>query len=169
MAKPNPEMLTYEQIIAKTISLQQAVRLFTPPFRKDHCIVFTNGCFDLLHRGHIYYLSRARELGDLLVVGLNSDASVNLLKGPGRPVNRQDARAEILGALAFVDYIIVFDEETPLNLITSLEPDILVKGGDYKAEDIVGYRELISRGGRVEIIPLLEGYSSSSIIDRNNT
>jgi len=160
-------MLTYDQIIQKTITLEEAGRLLTPRFRKNKRIVFTNGCFDLLHRGHIYYLSRARELGDMLVVGLNSDASVTLLKGSGRPVNMVEARAEVLGALAFVDYIIVFEEETPLNLITRLEPDILVKGGDYKVEDIVGYRELSSWGGRVQTIPLLEGYSSSSIIDRN--
>jgi len=160
-------MLTYEEIRQKTISLQEAEKLFSPGFRKEKRIVFTNGCFDLLHRGHIYYLSKARELGDVLVVGLNSDASVTLLKGPGRPVNNLQARAEVLGSLAFVDYIIVFEEETPLNLIKGLRPDILVKGGDYKKEDIVGYRELISRGGRVETIPLLKGYSSSRIIDRN--
>lgn len=160
-------MLTYEQIIQKTIHLQEAEELFTTRFRKEKRIVFTNGCFDLLHRGHIYYLSKARELGDVLVVGMNSDASVSRLKGPDRPVNKQAARAEVLGSLAFVDYIIVFEEETPLNLITRLKPDILVKGGDYKEEEIVGYQELISRGGRVVTIPLLEGYSSSSIIDRN--
>ena len=106
-------MLTYEQIIKKTISLAEATRLFGPKFRSENTIVFTNGCFDLLHRGHIYYLSRAREMGDLLIVGVNSDASVNLLKGPGRPVNKEEARTEVLGALAFVDYIIVFEEETP--------------------------------------------------------
>ncbi len=160
-------MLTYEQILQKIISPQEALELFTRGFRKDKQLVFTNGCFDVLHRGHIYYLSRARALGDVLVVGLNSDASVTLLKGPGRPVNSEAARAEVLGALAFVDYIIIFDEETPLKLINRIKPDILVKGGDYKAEDIVGYRELTERGGRVEIIPLLEGYSSSTIIDRN--
>ena len=161
-------MLTYEQIIQKTITLDEASRLFGSTFRSKNKMVFTNGCFDLLHRGHVYYLSRARELGNLLVVGLNSDASVRVLKGPGRPVNNQEARAEVLGALAFVDYIIVFEEETPLDLITVLEPDILVKGGDYQAEDIVGYMEVTSRGGRVETIPLLEGYSSTSIIERNN-
>lgn len=160
-------MLSYEEVKQKIISLQVADRLFTPAFRKNKQMVFTNGCFDLLHRGHVYYLSRARALGDLLVIGLNSDASVTLLKGPGRPVNNQDARAEVLGALAFVDYIIVFEEETPLNLINRIKPDILVKGGDYKVEDIVGFREVSSSGGRVETIPLLEGYSSSSIIDRN--
>jgi D-beta-D-heptose 7-phosphate kinase/D-beta-D-heptose 1-phosphate adenosyltransferase len=112
-------------------------------------------------------LSRARELGDLLVVGLNSDASVTRLKGADRPVNSQESRAEVLGALAFVDYIIVFEEDTPMDMITTLKPDILVKGGDYKIEEIVGHREVASWGGRVESVPLLEGYSSSSIIDRN--
>jgi D-beta-D-heptose 7-phosphate kinase/D-beta-D-heptose 1-phosphate adenosyltransferase len=161
-------MLSYEQIIQKTITLDAALKLFDAEFRKKHTLVFTNGCFDVLHRGHIYYLSRARELGGVLVVGLNSDTSVRLLKGEGRPVNTQEARAEVLGALAFVDYIIVFEEETPLKLIKVLEPDILVKGGDYRLEDIVGYREVSSGGGRVVTIPLLEGYSSTSIIDRNN-
>jgi rfaE bifunctional protein nucleotidyltransferase chain/domain len=160
-------MLTYEQIQQKIISLQEAEELFSHQFRKGKRMVFTNGCFDLLHRGHIYYLSRARALGDLLVVGLNSDASVSLLKGPGRPVNTQEARAEVLGALAFVDYIIVFEEETPLKLITQLKPDVLVKGGDYKVEEIVGYKEMISWEGQVITIPVLKGYSSSSIIKRN--
>ena len=160
-------MLTYEQIQKKTISLREAEELFSSHFRKGKRMVFTNGCFDLLHRGHIYYLSRARALGDLLVVGLNSDASVSLLKGPGRPVNTQEARAEVLGALAFVDYIIVFEEETPLKLITQLKPDVLVKGGDYSVEEIVGYKEMISWEGQVVTIPVLKGYSSSSIIQRN--
>ena len=161
-------MLTYEQIIQKTITLDEATTLFGPTFRSENKIVFTNGCFDLLHRGHIYLLSRARELGDLLVVGLNSDASVTRLKGPDRPVNSQESRAEVLGALAFVDYSIVFEEDTPMDMIITLEPDILVKGGDYKMEAIVGHREVSSRGGQVISIPLLEGYSSSAIIDRNN-
>lgn len=160
-------MLTYEQIIKKTITLDEARRLFNPRFRKDNKMVFTNGCFDLLHRGHIYYLSRARELGDLLVVGLNSDESVTKLKGTDRPVNNQEARADMLGALGFVDYIIIFEEETPLDLINELKPDLLVKGGEYKMEEIVGHREVASWGGRVATIPMLEGYSSSSIINRN--
>jgi len=160
-------MLTYEEITAKTISLEQALDLFDPSFRKKHTMVFTNGCFDILHRGHIYYLSRARALGDLLVIGLNTDTSVSKLKGPGRPVNEQQARAEVLGGLAFVDYIILFPEETPLKLINTLKPDILIKGGDYQKEDIVGYAEVISWGGSVETIPLLEGYSSTSILDKS--
>jgi D-beta-D-heptose 7-phosphate kinase/D-beta-D-heptose 1-phosphate adenosyltransferase len=160
-------MLSYEEIIAKTISLEEALDLFDPAFRKKHTLVFTNGCFDILHRGHIYYLSRARALGNILVVGLNTDASVSKLKGPGRPVNDEQARAEVLGGLAFVDNIILFTEETPLNLISHLKPDILIKGGDYRKEDIVGYSEVISWGGRVETIPLLEGYSSTSILDKS--
>jgi len=160
-------MLTYEQIIKKNLTLAEALKLLNPTFREKKKIVFTNGCFDILHRGHVYYLSKAAELGDVLVVGLNSDASVTRLKGAGRPVNNQEARAEVLGALAFVDYIIVFDEETPLDLITALQPDLLVKGGDYTPEDIIGYKEVISRGGRVVTIPLLEGYSSTSIIQKS--
>jgi len=159
-------MLTYEQIIQKTITLETAVKLLEPAFRRENRMVFTNGCFDLLHRGHIYLLSRARELGDLLIVGLNSDHSVTKLKGPGRPVNNQESRAEVLGALAFVDYIIIFEEDTPLEMIKTLKPDILVKGGDYKLENIVGHREVASSGGRVETIPMLQGYSSSAIIGR---
>lgn len=162
-------MLTYEQIIKKTITLDAAEKLFNPLFRRENKMVFTNGCFDLLHRGHIYYLSRARELGDLLVVGLNSDASVTKLKGSGRPVNNQESRADMLGALGFVDYIIIFEEETPLDLIIILQPDLLVKGGEYKLEEIVGHHEVTSWGGRVETIPMLEGYSSSSIIERNSS
>jgi rfaE bifunctional protein nucleotidyltransferase chain/domain len=160
-------MLTYEQIIKKNLTLAEALKLFNSSVWEKKKIVFTNGCFDILHRGHVYYLSKAAELGDLLVVGLNGDDSVTRLKGAGRPVNHLEARAEVLGALAFVDYIIVFEEETPLDLIVALQPDILVKGGDYNAEDIVGYEEVTSRGGSVEIIPLLEGYSSTSIIQKS--
>lgn len=160
-------MLSYEEITAKSISLERALELFDSSFRKKNTLVFTNGCFDILHRGHIYYLSRARAMGDLLVVGLNNDKSVSSLKGPGRPVNDEQARAVVLGGLAFVDYIILFPEDTPLKLISSLKPDILIKGGDYQKKDIVGYREVISWGGRVETIPLLEGYSTTSILDKS--
>ena len=140
--------------------------MFSDEFRKTHRIVFTNGCFDILHRGHIHYLSKARELGDLLVVGLNSDSSVKRLKGKGRPVNDQSARAEVLGALVMVDYIILFEEDTPLQLIRSIRPDVLVKGGDYKTEEIVGQGEVISWGGSVVTVPLLEGYSTTAILNK---
>lgn len=160
-------MLTYEDISGKIITIEEAEKLFTPPFRKRNRIVFTNGCFDLLHRGHVYNLSRAREMGDILVVGLNSDASVSRLKGPERPVTQQQARAEVLAAMAFVDFVIIFHEDKPLNLLRAVKPHILVKGGDYKVEEVVGYMEVTSWGGRVEIIPLLEGYSTSSIIKKS--
>ncbi len=159
-------MLTYETILRKLITPREAGEMFSPGFRKKNRIVFTNGCFDLLHRGHVYYLSRAREMGDVLVVGLNSDGSVTRLKGDGRPVNSEQARAEVLGALGMVDYIILFGEDTPLELIITVKPDILVKGGDYKVEDIVGYREVISWGGKVITIPTLEGYSTTSLLHR---
>ncbi len=159
-------MLSYEEIIKKIVPFDQIESLFTDSFRKTHKLVFTNGCFDVLHRGHIYYLSRAREFGDLLVLGLNSDESVSRLKGPGRPVNQQQARAEVLGGLAFVDHIVIFPEDTPLNLINAVKPHVLIKGGDYKAYEIVGYEQVRSWGGKVKTIPLLEGYSSTSIIDR---
>jgi D-beta-D-heptose 7-phosphate kinase/D-beta-D-heptose 1-phosphate adenosyltransferase len=161
-------MMTYEDITSKLITLDEAMALFTPEFRKENYLVFTNGCFDVLHRGHVYYLSKAREMGDLLVIGLNSDDSVTRLKGEGRPVNDQQSRAEVLGALAFVDYIILFEEDTPMELITSLRPDILVKGGDYKLEEVVGHREVATYGGKVTTIPVVEGYSSTSIIKRTS-
>lgn len=166
--KKQIEMLTHEDIIKKTITLEDALALFTPEFRRTHSLVFTNGCFDLLHKGHIHLLKRAKKLGDLLVVGLNSDESVSKLKGSQRPVMSQQTRAEKMGALEEVDYIIIFQEETPMELIKALEPDILVKGGDYKIEEIVGHREVAEKGGRVETIPLLEGYSTTSIIDRSS-
>ena len=161
-------MLTYEDITRKIITIEEAGKLFTSDFRKHISIVFTNGCFDLLHRGHVYNLSRAREIGDILVVGLNSDASVSKLKGPGRPVNPQQARAEVLAAMAFVDFVIIFHEDKPLSLISAVRPHILVKGGDYTVEEVVGYREVTSWGGSVKIIPLLEGYSTSSMIDKTS-
>lgn len=159
-------MLRYDDIIKKIVPFDQIESLFSDSFREQHKLVFTNGCFDVLHRGHIYYLSRARELGDLLVLGLNSDESVTRLKGPGRPVNQQQARAEVLGGLAFVDHIVIFPEDTPLNLINAVRPHLLIKGGDYKVDEIVGYQQVRSWGGQVKTIPLLEGYSSTSIIDR---
>lgn len=159
------DMLTYEDIISKLITPTEARKLFSGKFREEKKIIFTNGCFDLLHRGHIYYLAKAREMGDVLVIGLNSDSSVYRLKGEGRPLNNQNARAEVLGALGMVDYIILFEEDTPLNLINTVKPDLLIKGGDYKIEDIVGYKEVISRGGEVLTIPILPGYSTTSIIE----
>ena len=128
-------------------------------------VVFTNGCFDILHVGHITYLAKARQLGDLLVVGLNSDASVRRLKGPDRPVNTQDARALVLAALEVVDYVVFFEEDTPYNIITTVKPDILVKGGDYEIDNIVGGDFVRARGGQVLTSPFVEGFSTSSILE----
>ena len=132
---------------------------------KGKKIVFTNGCFDILHRGHVTYLQQARALGDLLIVGINSDASVKRLKGPERPVNILEDRAYVLSALKSVDFVIPFEEDTPLDLINTIIPDILVKGGDYTIDRIVGAQEVIAHGGSVEIIPFVPGKSTSSIID----
>ena len=129
-------------------------------------VVFTNGVFDLLHLGHITYMAKASELGDKLIIGLNSDSSVKRIKGDDRPVNDQNNRAALLAALFFVDAITVFEEDTPQNLIAALLPDILVKGADYSIENIVGAKEVIANGGEVKTIDLVEGYSSTSIIEK---
>jgi D-beta-D-heptose 7-phosphate kinase/D-beta-D-heptose 1-phosphate adenosyltransferase len=129
-------------------------------------IVFTNGCFDLLHPGHVRYLTAARALGDVLVVGLNGDASVTRLKGAGRPVLRADERAEVLAGLAAVDHVIVFDDDTPRALIVAVAPDVLVKGADWAEADIVGRDEVVARGGRVERIAMVPGVSTSEILRR---
>lgn len=128
-------------------------------------IVFTNGCFDILHRGHITYLAKARQLGEILVVGLNNDDSVRRLKGPERPVNDEVARAQVLAALEIVDYVVLFEEDTPYNIIVKVKPDLLVKGGDYKIENIVGADFVQQRGGQVLTIPFVDGFSTTSIID----
>src|SRR5256714_11600338 len=129
-------------------------------------LVFTNGVFDILHVGHVRYLQQARELGDALVVALNSDASVRELKGEGRPLMNQDQRAEILAALASVDYVTVFDDTSPRSLIAELLPDVLVKGGDYAVDQIHGREEVEAAVGRVVRLPFVEGVSTSAIIDR---
>ncbi len=131
-------------------------------------VVFTNGCFDILHIGHVTYLEKAARLGDILVIGLNSDASVSALKGPSRPVNNENDRAGILSALKFVDYVSVFDEDTPFELVSAIMPDIIVKGGDYTPETIVGADIVTQNGGEVVVIPLVEGKSTTNIIRKIN-
>lgn len=133
---------------------------------KDQKVAFTNGCFDLMHRGHVEYLAMAADKADLLVIGLNTDDSVKRLKGEGRPVQDQMARAIVLAALHFVDYVIFFEEDTPDGLIRAVEPDVLIKGADYNNEDIVGYDFVTSNGGVVETVPLSPGYSTSAIIEK---
>ncbi|HEY9535527.1 MAG TPA: D-glycero-beta-D-manno-heptose 1-phosphate adenylyltransferase [Mucilaginibacter sp.] len=129
-------------------------------------VVFTNGVFDLLHVGHITYMSKAANLGDKLVVGLNADSSVKRIKGDSRPVNDQANRAALLAALFFVDAVVIFEEDTPADLICTLLPDILVKGADYTIDNIIGAKEVLANGGEVKTIDLVEGYSSTSIIQR---
>ncbi|MCF8366220.1 MAG: D-glycero-beta-D-manno-heptose 1-phosphate adenylyltransferase [Bacteroidales bacterium] len=133
---------------------------------KDLKIVFTNGCFDILHQGHIDYLAKAASLGNILIVGLNTDDSVSRIKGSSRPVQNQLSRAMILAALQFVNAVVLFDEDTPYNLIQSVQPDFLVKGSDYKAEDIVGFDVVSAKGGEVVTIDFLEGHSTTGIIQR---
>jgi rfaE bifunctional protein nucleotidyltransferase chain/domain len=126
-------------------------------------IVFTNGCFDILHKGHIDYLYKASNLGDKMIVAINSDASVSALKGIHRPIQDEDSRAFIMASLGCVDAVIIFNEDTPLNLIESILPNILVKGGDYTISTIVGAKEVIAHGGEVKVIPFLDGYSTTAI------
>ena len=126
-------------------------------------IVFTNGCFDILHQGHIHLLSNAKSLGDVLIVGINNDASIRRLKGANRPIINLESRAVILAALEMVDYIITFSEDTPLKLIQEIQPDVLVKGGDYTLENIVGYDIVLQNGGAVKIVETLEGLSTTDI------
>jgi D-glycero-beta-D-manno-heptose 1-phosphate adenylyltransferase len=130
---------------------------------KDYKIVFTNGCFDLLHYGHIHYLAEARDLGDKLIVGLNSAASVRRLKGINRPINDELTRQHLLAALAFVDAVVVFEDDTPYDLIKLIEPDILVKGGDWQPSQIVGSDIVLAKGGEVRSLPFIEGYSTTNI------
>ena len=131
-------------------------------------IVFTNGCFDLLHVGHIRYLAQAKKLGNFLIIGLNSDSSVKELKGEDRPINSFEDRATLLSAIKSVDLVIMFEEQTPENLIKDIVPDILVKGGDYNIEDIVGYETVIQNGGKVKNLSFYKGYSSTNYINKIN-
>ena len=149
---------------AKIVGREELVARLGRPRRER--VVFTNGCFDVLHRGHVEYLESARGLGDLLVVGLNTDDSVRRLKGPSRPVNPEDDRAYVLAGLAAVDYVTFFAEDTPRDLIVALLPDVLVKGADYAKEQVVGWDLVEARGGRVALAPLIDGRSTSNVIRR---
>lgn len=153
-------------IPSKILTAAQAVQKIAQLRLCSKTISFTNGVFDLLHPGHIFSLSQAAREADFLVVGVNSDASVKRLKGESRPVNNQDARALLLASLAIVDAVVLFEEDTPLELIKKLLPDVLVKGGDYTVEQIAGAKEVIAGGGRVVINPVLEGFSTTAIIEQ---
>jgi rfaE bifunctional protein nucleotidyltransferase chain/domain len=149
-----------EKIVSRELLLQ---RLAVWRFR-EKTIVFTNGCFDVLHLGHIEYLAKSHDLGDILIVGINSDDSVRRLKGPHRPVNHEEARTTTLAALSFVDAVVVFEEDTPLELIRMVQPDILVKGEDYADKEIVGSEIVDARGGKVMTIKLTPGYSTTNTL-----
>jgi len=151
-----------KKINAKIQSWEQARRTVAGWKEQGLRVVFTNGCFDLLHYGHIHYLAQAREQGGRLVVGLNGDASVRRLKGPGRPINDEPTRQLLLAAMECVDLVVVFGQDTPLELISLLLPNVLVKGGDYRPEDIAGAGVVMAAGGEVRTLPYIEGYSTTS-------
>ena len=150
-----------ENKILSNDSLSKTIDLLR---KSDKKVVFTNGCFDLLHPGHLKLLQKAKSFGEVLIVGINSDSSVRILKGEGRPVVNQEDRLVILACLKIVDFVIIFEEETPLNLIKCISPSVLVKGGDYKLSEIVGGEHVIKNGGKVKIVKLKEGYSTSKFL-----
>ncbi len=160
-------MKNYDIIKKKILLTKELSAAFSLWHFQQKKIVFTNGCFDLLHLGHINYLSKAKDLGDVLIVGVNTDRSVKMLdKGENRPVTDENARATIVAALHFVDAVVMFDEETPYELIKTVQPDVLVKGSDYRTEDIVGYDIVKKKGGEVVTINFLPGYSTTSILEK---
>ena len=161
-------MNKYMLIKSKIVSGIDLTRLLSFYRFRNQKVVFTNGCFDIIHLGHVKYLSQAADLGNILIIGLNSDSSVNKIKGHDRPVLDQKSRALTLAAFSFVNNIVLFDEETPYKLIKQICPDILVKGGDYKPEEIVGYDIVKDYGGEVKILDFIEGYSTSGIIEKLN-
>lgn len=157
----------YFDIIENKILKLQELTPVVLDWKKDgKSLVFTNGCFDILHYGHVNYLSRAKDLGDKLIIGLNSDDSVKRLKGSSRPINKQYDRAIVLAALLFVDAVVIFEEDTPEKVIRLVIPDVLVKGGDYTFEEIVGADFVTSYGGLVEIIPFINGYSTTNLLNK---
>jgi rfaE bifunctional protein nucleotidyltransferase chain/domain len=151
---------------SRLLTWPQAAAFVTSARAADKRIVFTNGVFDLLHPGHVRYLQHARRLGDVLIVGLNADGSVRRNKGPGRPITPEGERAEVLAALECVDAVVIFDEDTPAEIVRLVQPDILVKGDDWPADQIVGRDTVEARGGKVVLVPTEEGHSTTAIVDR---
>lgn len=150
----------------KLKSAAEIVAVAAQARRRGQRVVFTNGCFDVLHRGHVHVLRQAKTLGDLLIVGLNSDRSIAAIKGPGRPVMDETSRVELIAAMEMVDYVVVFDEPDPYKLIEAIKPDVLAKGGDWQMDQVVGADVVERSGGRVALIPYLEGFSTTKIIER---
>jgi rfaE bifunctional protein nucleotidyltransferase chain/domain len=160
-------MLDYTSILSEKLKTENELMKWLNIARlKNEKIVFTNGCFDMLHAGHVDYLNKAASLGNRLIIGLNADSSVSKLKGPKRPINTENFRALVLSALHVVDAIVIFDEETPEKLIKLIKPDVLVKGADYTIEQIVGADFVLKSGGNVELIPFLEGFSTTTLIQK---
>ena len=164
IGKPEKKMKDIQLINKKNLSRDQLTLQSAIWKAEGKKVVFTNGCFDILHRGHLEILSTAATFGDILVVGMNADASVKRLKGEQRPVNDEEFRCHMMASLAIVDAVCLFHEDTPLELIKSFKPDVLVKGGDYTLSQIVGAEEVIQYGGEVKIVPLVKGYSTSALI-----
>jgi rfaE bifunctional protein nucleotidyltransferase chain/domain len=159
-------MNTYKRLKNKILTKNELDDILLQIREKVLTIGFTNGCFDILHKGHIRYLADASDLADVFIIGLNSDSSVKRLKGPNRPLQDQESRAISLSALVFIDYVVMFGEDTPLELLKIIRPNILVKGGDYQVETIVGYDLVTSYGGKVITLPLVKGYSTTTIIKK---
>ena len=159
-------MKTGDAIEKKIMTVAQAKLMMAALKVTGKKVSFTNGCFDILHPGHLFSLKQAAEEADFLIVGLNSDASVKKLKGPSRPINNTESRAMVLAHLIVVDAVVVFEEETPLELIKALLPDVMVKGGDYTIDQVVGGKEVIANGGKVIINPIVEGFSTTSLIEK---
>ena len=155
-----------EGIEKKIMSIDQAKAMISAWRITGKTVSFTNGCFDILHPGHLSSIAQAAKEADYLIVGINSDASVKRLKGPERPINNTESRALVMANLVLVDAVVIFEEDTPFELITSLLPDVLVKGGDYTIDTIVGAKEVIANGGKVIINPIVEGFSTTNIIEK---
>ncbi len=155
-----------EKMRSKIVDREEALSMLSIWHYMGLKVVFTNGCFDVIHKGHVDYLSRASSLGDRMIVGLNTDKSVSNLKGPSRPIQDERSRAEIVASMFFVDAVVMFDEETPYELINFLKPDILVKGSDYSIDTIVGADIVMDNGGRVETMDYIDGYSTTNIINK---
>ncbi len=150
----------------KLVAQKDLSELLSDLRTEEKVIVTTNGCFDILHVGHVRYLEKAKELGDVLIIALNSDVSVKKIKGPNRPINNEVDRAEVLSALCFVDYVVLFDEESPQDLLAYIKPDIHTKGSDYSIETLPELKVIVENGGRVEFIDLVEGKSTTSILEK---
>ncbi len=159
-------MILKHNFKSKIVAIEKAQEIVANWQQKGEKVVFTNGCFDLVHRGHIEYLAKAAEKGDRLILGLNTDSSVQRLKGSSRPIVDEESRAVLLAAMSFVSLVVLFEEDTPYDLIKAIQPDILVKGADYNPEDIVGNDIVTRRGGSVETITFVEGFSTTNIVER---